>query len=122
MNSRKELKNQARKTSDSGVQRILCPKYLVIGVELDKFITFARRLRLPVSRQLIKERAMMIGLTNVIEDYNSIIGYIEKFIRRNNINRSVRLHGRGGTSLPSNYEQRMEEIRSIANAYSLYII
>ena len=32
---------------------------------------------------------------------------------------SVRLHGRGGSAVPSSYEQRTEEMRSISAIYSL---
>ncbi len=122
INSREVLQNQGRSVSNSNVKRILRPKFPVVDSEIHKFVTFARRSKLPVTRQLMQKREFMIALTNNIADFNGSNGYIDKFIRRNNIHRSVRLHGRGGTAPPCNSEERMSEIRSIANAYPLHTI
>ena len=121
INSRDLLKNQARSVSNLNVKRILRSKFPVIDSELHKFVTFARRLILPVTRQRMQERAMMIASTNDITDVNGSNGYTDRFIRRNNIHRSVRLHGCGGSALPRNHEER-SEISSIASAYPLLTI
>ncbi len=121
-NSREDFKNQAGEISDLSVKKIACPKHSAIEVELDKFVTFARRLRLSVTSKLMQKQAMMIVFANGIENFYSSTGYIENFIRRNKIHSSVRSLGRESTALRSNYEERMAEIHPISNACSLSTI
>ncbi len=64
----------------------------------------------------------MIALANGITELNGRNGYIEKFISRNTIHRTVRLHGHGASVLPSNYEERTIEVRTIRNPYPLHNI
>ncbi len=74
---------------------------------------------LSVTRHFMQERAKITAGTLGIAEFSASNGYIEKFIRRNKMQRSVKLHDIGSSAVPSNYEQRMEEIRSVSANYPL---
>ncbi len=67
----------------------------------------------------MQERGKINAGTLGIAEFSVSNGYIESFIRCNKTQRSVMVHGRGGSAVPSNYEQRMEEIQSVSANYQL---
>ena len=80
-------------------------------------MSFARSLRLAVTRQLIQERANIIATALGIEEFKASNGYIERFRRRNCVGKSVRLHERGVSILPRNHVERMMELRTVTGNY-----
>ena len=65
------------------------------------------------------ERARIAAQTCDVQNFKASNGCIENFLRRTEVQNSVRLHGRGNSDLPANHSERMAEIRSIAQGYSI---
>ena len=59
----------------------LYAKYPEVDAELDAFITFARRLGLPVTRELMQERALTTAITKGTSNFKASNGYIENLMR-----------------------------------------
>ena len=97
----------------------LYAKYPEVDAELEAFIAFARSLGLPVTRELMQERALTTAITKGITNFKASNGYIENFMRRAGIQSSVRLHGRGGSTIPNGHEERMNQIQEICSMYPL---
>ncbi len=95
---------KARNKQALRTKRRFYAKYPAIDEELLRFVKYARNLRLPMTRHLIQERAKIVAMTVGVNDFQTSNGYIEKFIRRWNLHKSVRLHGRGGSALPPSHE------------------
>ena len=117
--NKQSLQEQAHDQQALTAKRALYAKYPAIDDELLKFVKFARELRLPVTRHLMQERAKMVATTFGVDNFGGSNGFIEKLMRRWNILKSVHLHGRGGSVLPPNHEERMSEISAIAQSYRL---
>ncbi len=95
------------------------PKHPIVDEELVKFVSFARNLRLPGTRRLIEERAQIIATTNDVSKFKASNGYIQNFIRRTGVHKSVRLHGKGGSSPLPEYAAKMVELRIVTSNYWL---
>ena len=67
----------------------------------------------------MQERALKTALIRGITTFKASNGYIEKFVKRAGINRSVRLHMCGGSTIPNGYVERMNQIRDICSLYPL---
>ena len=101
---------------------MLAVRYPAPEAKLENFVSFDRQLRLPVTRNLIQERARIAASTLGLSDFKTSKGYIERFIRRSQVKNSVHLHGRGGSSLPTNHEECMERLRAVSQNYPLRYI
>ena len=112
-------KSQGMKGSTLNAKKALFPRYLEVDAEIERFIDFERNQRLPVTRALIQQRAMIAAKNQGIVGFQASNGYVQKFLRRTRVHKSIRLHGRGGSALPGNHTQRMAEIQDIARQYSL---
>ncbi len=105
------------------------------------FVKFVCSQRLPVSMSLIQKRARLSaesngiiglsaesnGIIGLSAESNGIIGFkasrgwMQKFLRRTGTQKSLRLHGKGSSAMPSDHAQRMEELRSLDSS-SMFII
>ena len=65
---------QANGSSALTVKRILYVWYPQLDSELDSFVTFGRNIRLPVTHELLQERAKMIDTSLGITDFRGING------------------------------------------------
>ena len=83
---------------------MLAARYPALEAELENFVSFAQHLRLPVTRNLIEERARIVTSTLGLLEFKASNGSIERFIRRSQVKNSVRLHGRGCPRIPTNHE------------------
>ena len=52
-------------------------------------------------------------------DFKASIGWMHRFLKRNNVQLSVRLHGKGGDVDDSVYFGEMERIREILSGFEL---
>ena len=97
----------------------LLPTHPALDIELESFVSFSRSLRLPVTKKLMQERSRIAVTALSIEEFKASNGYIEKFLRRSNVRKSVYLHGRGGSILPISHAERMTELRNVTGNYPL---
>ncbi len=112
-------KTQAASGTPLTVKRKLNAKHPEIDSEILNFLRVARKIRLPVTRQLMQERAKLTASSNGIIRFKGSNGYIEKFIRRSSVRSSVCSHAKGGWKPPANHLERMENLRPRASTYSL---
>ncbi len=75
-----------------------------------EFITFVRSQRLPVSMSVIQERARLSAASKGIAGLR-----VRNFLRRTGTQKSLRLHAKAGSVMPSDHAERMEELRSVAS-------
>ena len=99
------------------VRRNLYATYPILEQRIVEFITFTRQQRLLVSSKLLTTRALTIASELDIEGFHASNGWLEKFIRKSPVQPSFKLHGKGGSVLPSSHVERMEQIRDIAKHY-----
>ena len=86
---------------------------------MEKFVSYVRSLRLPVTRSLMQERARIVATSRGITEFKAGNGYIQRFLTRTNVKESTRLNGPGSAHIPSNHEERMAAIREIFAGYLL---
>ena len=67
----------------------------------------------------MKECALTTALTRGITTFKASNGSMEKFMKRAGIDSSVRLHGRGGPTIPNGHEDGMNQIRDVCFLYPL---
>ena len=113
------LQSHAKKGRPQTIKKELYGKYPEVDAEVEAFIFYARSLGSPVTRELMQERALTADLTRGITTFKARNGYIEKYMKRAGIDSSVRLHGRGGPTIPNSYEERMNQILDICSLYPL---
>ena len=113
------LQSHAKKERPLTIKKELYGKYPEVDAEVEAFVSYARSSGLPVTRELMQERALTAALTRGISTFKESNGYIEKFMKRAGIDISVRLHGRGGSTIPNGHEERMNQIRDICYLYPL---
>ena len=63
---------------------------------------------------MIQERARRTAVALHVPEFMGSNAYIERFSRHTIVHKSIRLHGRGGSALPLDYLQRMEELQTVA--------
>ena len=63
MHKKDEWKAEGRRGCPLKVKRMLAARYPALEAELENFVSFARHLRLPVTRNLIHERARIAAST-----------------------------------------------------------
>ena len=99
--------------------RPLKARYPVIDQGVFEFAAFLRDQRIPVSLGLLQTRARMIAEKHNISAFRASRGWISRFLRRTGVQLSLKLHGKGGSSLPEGHSTRMSEIREISREYRL---
>ena len=72
-----------------------------------------------VSMKVIQTRARMVASDLNLPKFKESRAWMEKYIRRNGIQSSIKLHGKGQAILPENVAQRIAEIQNIARDYEL---
>ena len=76
------------------------------------FLEFSRSQRLPVSKTIKQQRARITADRLNISEFKGSDGYFNEFLRRNPVQKSMRLHGKGSSFVPMYYAIRIEETRS----------
>ena len=66
-------------------KRMLAARHPALEAELENLVSFARHLRLPVTRNLIQEQARISASTLGLSDFKASNGNIEKFTRKSQI-------------------------------------
>ena len=69
--------------------------------------------RMAVSLRVVQVCARMITRSLSIQGFKASWGWVEKFIRRNGIQSSIKLHGKANAKLPEGHRARIGEIKSI---------
>ena len=113
------LQSHAKKGRPLTIMKELYGRYPEVDTEVEAFVSYARSLGLPVTRELMQERALPAAVTRGITTFKASNGYIEKFMKRAGIDSSVRLHGRGVSTIPSGHEERMNQIHDTCSLYPL---
>ena len=101
------------------VKRPLFAEHPDIEADVIKFIKFVRSERLPVTSCHIKARALRAARNYNHTKFRASNGCLQKFIRRSAIQKSFKLHGKGGMELTTEASARMQEIRDISSQYEL---
>ena len=99
-------------------RRPLTPKYPEIDDAVLKFCNFVRGQRLPLTLELIRQRARMAATALGISGFKAARGYVYRFLRRSGLQPSLTLHGHGSTLPPEDHVAHMEEIRRVTMEYS----
>ena len=89
LNKKDEWKAEGRRGCPLKVKRMLAARYLALEAELENFVSFARHFRLPVTRNLIQERARIAASTLGLSDFKASNGYIERFFRRSQVKKLI---------------------------------
>ena len=105
-----------------GVKRQLYARYPEIDAELMEFLQFARSQRLPISRTILQQRARIAAERLNVSEFKASNGYIDRFLRRNPVQKSIGLHGKGSSYFPMDHTIRMEEIRSTVGNYPMKMV
>ena len=116
-NAEAQIEAQELKSCPYSGKRQLYANYPEIDAKLIEFMQFARSQRLPVSRSILRERARMAAESSSITAFKASNGYMQRFLRRNHIQKSIWLHGKGSSLVPMDHAIRMAEIRSTAREY-----
>ena len=93
------------------------PKHPELESRVTEFVAFARNNRMPVSKSLIEERAVMTAEMLGITVFKASNGWLERYLRRSSIQPPYKLRGKGNAILPPCHTSRMVEIRSTASQY-----
>ena len=101
------------------VKRPLKAKHPILQARMSDFVKFLRTERMVVSLRVVQVRARMIAYTLSLKDFKASRRWVEKFIRRNGIQSSIKIHGKDNAKLPEEHRERIEEIKSIATQYKL---
>jgi len=108
---------QVRDGVSIDAQRSPKPKHPAIDDKLTEFVEILRHSRVPVTLSLMQTRAREVAVEMGIPEFTASRGYIQKYLRRSKVRASFKLHGKGGNARPDNFEERMAEIRSVAEDY-----
>ena len=71
-----------------------------------------------VSLRVVQVRARMIAHSLSTQGFKASRGRVEKFIRRNGIESSNKLHEKANAKISEGHRERIEEIESIATQYN----
>ncbi len=71
------------------------------------FHHICKHLPLAVTRQLLQQHMNLVAKICGIDNFKSSIGYIDRFLKQNNVHWSLMLHGSGVVPLLQNYEERI---------------
>ena len=118
LNRTKLLADEA-KGIPSTIKRPLRARFPDVEADVLEFIKFVRSERLPVTSYHVKARALRAATKFNDNSFRASNGWLQKFIRRSAIQRSFKLHGKGGVDLPVDASARMQEIRDITSEYEL---
>ena len=102
-----------------GVKRQLYARYPEVDESLMEFLQFARSQRLPVSRTILQQRVRITADRLNVSGFKATNRCIDRFLRRNPIEKSIQLHGKGSSFVPMDHAIRMEEIRSTVGKYPM---
>ena len=121
-NAEAETQEQEMKGCAYSLKCPLYAKYSEIYVELIEFMRFVQSQRLPVSRSTLQYRAGMAADSHDFTAFKASNGYIQRFLRRSPIGKSIRLHGKGSSFVPMDHAVYMSEFRSTVNEYPISML
>ena len=102
-------------SSSGDTKRKRSVKYSAIEQKVIAFVSLLhnRTKPLPVTLSIVKECAEQVAKTLGEKDFRASSGWWEKLMKRNNIGRSVRLHGEAGEVDHEQIKERILEIQKI---------
>ena len=109
-NAREKLLAMDSNRVNLSVHRTLYPKYLEIENRVVDFISFARAQRLLVTMHFLQERARMTAESLQLDCFRASNGWLENFLRRTSVQQSFKLHGKGGSLLPTRHAEQLTGI------------
>ena len=68
---------------------------------------------MPVSLSIVKEYAEQVAKSLDEHDFKASNGWWQKLMKRNNVGKSVHLHGEAGDVNPEEVKERIQEIKNI---------
>lgn len=69
-------------------------------------------------KTLLQTRAQIVATQENIHGLKASKGFIQKFIRRSSVQRSLLLHGKGGSALPYNHVEMMKDVQDTSASCS----
>ncbi len=95
-------------------------KYSAIEENVVAFVSLLRNRTkpLPVTLSIVKEYAEQVAQTLGEKDFRASSGWWEKLRKRNNIGKSVRLHGEAGEVDHEKIKERILAIQNILEKYN----
>ena len=94
-------------------------RYPIIEQEIKAFLLWMREQRLPLSSDIIRVHAKRCAAANGITLFTAQNGWFEKFLRLNQVQRSVRLFGAAGDVCRAHYDKDMNKLRKLVQLYDL---
>ncbi len=119
LDSRERLLADEAKGIPLNVNCPLSAKWPAIEADVIDFVKYARSKRLPVPSTHIKARGLRAPSRLNITNFRASNGCLAKFLRQSAIQRSFKLHGKGGLDLPTIAQALMLEFRSISSQYDI---
>ena len=116
--NRQKIEEEYRTTTCPEFRRALKPRNPEIEKDFVETVTSLRNQLAPVTMSLIMERALESARTHNLHDFKASRGWLEKFLRSNKIQASVRLHGCAADVCKSYYKQEMDKIRATMANYN----
>ena len=116
-------KNRAKIEEEYGSTRCqifrqpLKSRHPEIEKDVIETVTWLRSQRAPVTLSLIVQTALESAEAHNFNEFKASRGWLEKFLRRNRIQASVRLHGCAADVCKSHYKQEMQRIRAVMAQY-----
>ena len=105
-----------------GMKRQLYARYREVDAEIMEFLQFGRSQILSVSKTILQQRARIAADRLNISEFKASYGYINRFLRRNPVQKSMRLHRKGSSLVPVDHTIRIEEIRSTVVNYPMKMV
>ena len=113
-----EIKAQAQSEDKLDTFKLVTLRYPIIDREVYKIVKWIRLQRLPVSALIIRAQATVVAQNNLIQSFNASPGWIQKFVTRNRIQRSVKLHGSAGSVYSTHFDEPMTFVRSLIRKFN----
>ncbi len=98
-------------------KKTLQPRHPEINNDVNLLVTWLRDQRIPVSPSIITHHARLSAEKHQIAGFKASRGWLKKFLRRNNIQSSRRLHGKAGDIDEVAAESRMSKIRHLMQQF-----
>ena len=98
---REAFLNKEKRNACTTLKRPLKAQYPLIEAKVLDFVVYARSQRYPITSSQIREYALRAAELSNETRFSASNGWLQRFLRRSLTQRSLKLHGKGGTALPA---------------------